>query len=50
MLRNVSCTECTELICDISEAIKRELDILVVVSFEAVEEVAKSTDSLIPLC
>ena len=50
MLRNVSCTECTELIGDIIEVIKRELDILVVVPFEAVEEVAKSTDSLITLC
>ena len=49
MLRNVSCTECTKLICDISEAIKRELDVLVVVSFEAAEEVAKSTDLLISL-
>ena len=49
MLRNLSGAECLELICDISEAIKRELDVLVVVSFEAVEEVAKSTDSLISL-
>ena len=36
-----------KLICDISEAIKRELDVLVVMSFEAVEEVAESTNSLI---
>ena len=50
MLRNVSCTECTELIGDISEAMKHELDVLVVVPFEAVEEVAKSIDSLITLC
>ena len=49
MLRNVSCTECTELICDIREAIKCKLDFLIVVSFEAVEEVAESTDSLISL-
>ena len=45
MLRNVSCTECLELICDISEAIKCELDILIVISLEAVEEVAENTDS-----
>ena len=49
MLRDLSGAECLELVCDISEAIKRELDILVVVSFEAIEEVAKSTDSLITL-
>ena len=49
MLRNVSCTECTELIGDISEAIKCELDVLIVVSLEAVEEVAEDTDPLISL-
>ena len=49
MLRNVSCTECLDLICDISEVIKCELDILVVMSLEALEEVAESTDSLISL-
>ena len=49
MLRNVSCTERSDLICDISEAIKCELDILVVMSLEALEEVAESTDSLISL-
>ena len=49
MLRNVSCTKHTELICGISEAITCELDILVVMSLEAVEEVAKDTDSLISL-
>ena len=49
MLRNVSCTECTELICDISEAIKCELDVLIVVPLEAVEEVAESIDPLISL-
>ena len=46
MLRDLSGAECLELICDISEAIKRELDILVVISLEAVEEVAKNTDPL----
>ena len=47
MLRDHSGAECLELICDISEAIKRELNILIVVSLEAVEEVAKYTDPLI---
>ena len=42
MLGDLSGTECAKLICDISEAIKRELDILIVVSLEAVEEVAKN--------
>ena len=49
MLRNVSCTECTELIYDISEAVKCELDVLIVMSLEAVEEVANDTDPLISL-
>ena len=35
-----------KLICDVSEAIKRELDIFIVVSLEAVEEVAKILWSL----
>ena len=39
-----------KLICDVSEAIKRELDILIVVSLEAVEDIAKNTDPLIFLC
>ena len=38
--------ESLKLICDVSEAIKRELDILIVVSLEAV---AKNTDPLISL-
>ena len=42
MLGDLSGTKCTKLICDVSEAIKGELDILIVVSFEAVEEVAKN--------
>ena len=49
MLRNLSDAECLELICDISEAIKCELDVLIVVSLEMVEEVAESTDPLISL-
>ena len=49
MLGDLSRAECMKLIGDISEAIKRELDILIVVSLEAVEEVAKNTDPLISL-
>ena len=44
MLGYLSGAECVKLICDISEAIKCELDILNVISLEAVEEVAKNTD------
>ena len=50
MLGNLSGAESLKIICDVGEAIKREMDILVVVSFEAVEEISKSTDSLITLC
>ena len=42
MLGDLSGIECMKLICDISEAIKCELDILIVISLEAVEEVAKN--------
>ena len=49
MLGDLSGAERTKLICDVSEAIKRELDILIVVSLEADEEVAKNTDPLISL-
>ena len=49
MLGDLSGAKSTKLICDVSEAIKRELDILIVVSLEAVEEVAKNTDPLISL-
>ena len=49
MLHNLNGAECLELICDISEAIKCELDVLVVVSLEVVEEVAENTDPLIKL-
>ena len=44
MLGDLSGTESMRLICDISEAIKCELDILIVISLEAVEEIAKNTD------
>ena len=49
MLGDLSGVESLKLICDVSEAIKRELDILIVVSLEAIEEVAKDTDPLISL-
>ena len=44
MLGDLSGAECMNLICDISEAIKCELDILIVISLEAVEEIAKNTN------
>ena len=50
MLGDLSGAKSTKLVCDVSEAIKRELDILIVVSLEAVEEVAKNTDPLVSLC
>ena len=49
MLGNLSGAESLKIICDVGEAIKRELDIFIVISLEAVEEVAKNTDSLISL-
>ena len=42
MLGDLSGAESMKLICDVSEAIKRELDILIVVSLKAVEEIAKN--------
>ena len=45
MLGDLSSAESLKLICDVSESIKRELNILIVVYLEAVEEVAKDTDS-----
>ena len=49
MLGNLSGAESLKLICDVGEAIKRELDIFIFISLEAVEEVAKNTDPLISL-
>ena len=46
MLGDLSSTEGLKLICDVSESIKRELNMLIVVSLEAV---AKDADSLISL-
>ena len=44
MLGDFSGAECMKLICDISEATKRQLNILIVISLEAVEEIVKNTD------
>ena len=41
MLGDLSGTESAKLICDVSEVIKRQLNILIVISFEAV---VKNTD------
>ena len=49
MLGDLSSAKGLKFICDVGESIKRELNILIVVSLEAVEEVAKDTDSLISL-
>ena len=45
MLGDLSGAECMKLICDVSEAIKRQLNILIVISLEAVKVIAKNTDS-----
>ena len=50
MISDVSGTEGLKLISDVSEAIKGLLDILVVESFEAVEEIPKNIDSRVTLC
>ena len=44
MLGDLSGAECMKLIGDVSEAIKCEMDILIVIAPEAVEEIAKNTD------
>ena len=49
MFGDLSGAEGLKLICDVSEPVKCVLDILIVISLEAVEEVAKDTDSLISL-
>ena len=40
MLGDLSGAESLKLVCDVSEVIKRELDIFIVISLGAVEEVA----------
>ena len=49
MFGDLSSAEGLKLICDVSESVKSVLDILIFISLEAVEEVAKDTDSLISL-
>ena len=49
MLGNFCCAKSLKFICDVSEAIERELDIFIVISLEAVEEVEKNTGPLISL-
>ena len=49
MLSDLSGAESLKLICDVGEAIKRELDIFIVIPLEAVEKAAKNTDPLISL-
>ena len=41
---DLSGAKCMKLIFDISEAIKCVLDILIIISLEAVEEIVKKTD------
>ena len=45
MLGDLSGAKSTKLICDISKAMEHELDILIVVSLEVVEQVAKNINS-----
>ena len=49
MLGDLSSAEGLKIICDVSESIKCVLDILIIISLEAVEEIEKDTDSLISL-
>ena len=49
MLGDHSGAESLKLFCDVGEAIKRELDILIVIPLEAIEEIAKNTDPLVSL-
>ena len=49
MLGDLSGAEGLKLICDVSKSVKCVLDIRIVISLEAVEEIAKDTDSLISL-
>ena len=49
MVGDVSGTKCLKLIWDVSEAIEDLLNILIVESFEAVEEIAKNINSRVTL-
>ena len=50
MVGDISGTERLKLIWNISEAIEGLLNIFIVESFEAIEEIAKNTDPLVSLC
>ena len=45
MLGDLMGAKSVKHICDISKATERELDMLIVISVEAVEEIAKNIDS-----
>ena len=45
MLGDFSGAESTQLIGDVNQVIERELDIFIVVSLEAVEQIAKNINS-----
>ena len=45
MLGDLSGAESTKLISDMSQAIEREMDILIAIPLEVVEEIAKNIDS-----
>ena len=47
MFGDLSGAEGLKLICDVSESIKCVLDILIVISLEAVEKIAKNIDSVV---
>ena len=50
MLGDLFRAKSAKLICDISEAVKSELDILIVIPLESVEEIAKHIYSWVSLC
>src|SRR3989337_1966753 len=50
MVGDVSGTKCLQLIGDVSEAIEGLLNIFIVESFEAVEEIAKNVNTRVTLC
>ena len=41
MLGDLCGAKCAKLICDISEAVESELNVLIVIPLESVEEIAK---------
>ena len=49
MVSDVSGTKCLKLIWDVSEAIEGLLNIFIVESFEAIEEIAKNVNTRVTL-